>query len=134
MQAIVNKQFRDGFKIIHTSGMDDTVFRIYCIIKTLKKYGFRMNNSKCGLLHKKRSVRNRNNSIVIKMLGCINGVSYSMAEEIMNNIPGNKNIFSLMNYMIVNGKESLSKFKYGKRTIGNKISIKIFNTFLSKAQ
>ncbi len=129
-QTFVNKQFRDGFRIIRTKSMFDTVIYIKHILKCVNQYGigfqeispeFRLKKT-MGYTQKKKL---KQSSALIKMLNSI--VPYNVAKAIGDNF---KNMTELIN-VLYNNKYALVGIRITeKRKIGKITSEKIYNAVL----
>jgi ERCC4-type nuclease len=137
IQAMINKQFRDKFRIIHTSDMKDSALYIKGIIQCILRYGFK-DNEKCNekekltLTTKKRVHKEKDQykESFILMLTCIPRVSYDIAKSIINIYP--RPVYLIYD-LVDKGEYALVGININDtRKIGKTMSKKIYNHFIGE--
>jgi ERCC4-type nuclease len=133
MQAMTNKQVRDGLMIFHTQGPIDTAKHIKRIQKCLAKHGsYKSTMSKetftSTIKLPKCSDKKNIKCIYICMLRCIPSVSDSMATSIVNKY---KTMAELLCYLADHGEDALVGHKINdKRKVGKVVSKRIYKTLI----
>lgn len=137
IQAMINKQVRDGFHIFHTKDMKESAIYIKKIKKCIEKHGTYKQQLKeetftSTIKLPKCSNKNDPGCIYICMLRCIPGVSDAIARAIYSKYPS---MLYLFTHMVEHGEESLVGLQINaKRKIGKVISKRIYSTLFHKSE